>query len=165
MIELIGLLLGGVFRLAPELLKVFTAVKDQAHEYKMTLLQLDIDKARSALRIDETHATSNAAEQVAWAQAMVESMKPQTPPALTGSKWIDAFNAVSVSVRPVLTYWHCLVLYTAYKLAIGYVAMSSGAGLASAVINSFSDFDRALVGSMVSYWFLDRSLRNERLGK
>ena len=154
MIELLGLLVGGVFRLLPEVFKVFTAVKDQAHEYRMNQLQLEIDKARSALRIDEVHAGANASEQASWAAALQDAIKGQAQP--SGVAWADALSA---GVRPILTYWHCLILYTAQKLAIGYMATSAGVSLANAIAQSFNSFDQMLVASMVSFWFVDRTLR------
>jgi hypothetical protein len=72
---------------------------------------------------------------------------------------------LSSSVRPILTYWHCLVLYTIYKVALLLLAIESGTGALQAVANSFTTFDQSLVLSMTSYWFLDRTLRNERMGK
>lgn len=162
MLELLSLLLGGGLRLVPEFLKLWTAKRDQDHELRMTRLQLEIDTARAKLDIDKTHATADAAEQTAWAQALVESMKPQAPVVATGNWFVDVMNALSASVRPVLTYWHCLVLYTAYKVALLMLAIQSGTGALQAVANSFTAFDQALVLSMSSYWFLDRTLRNQR---
>lgn len=154
MIEIIGLLAGGVFRLIPEVIKFFTVAKEQKHELAMTELQLRIDTARSQLRIDEVHAGANAAEQATWASALQDAIKAQGQP--SGVGWIDGLSS---SVRPILTYWHCLILYTAVKVAMGYLAMQAGVSLPNAVVQSFTAFDQALVGSMVSFWFVDRSLR------
>ena len=160
MLEIIGLLAGGVFRLLPEVFKMFTQKADQAHEFKMTSLQLEIDKARSALKIDEIHAGSNAAEQAGWAQALQDAIKGQAT--TTGNPWMDGLSA---SVRPVLTYWHCMILYTAQKLAMGYMAVAAGVSVPSAIVAGFTSFDQALVGSMVSFWFVDRALRKLDLRK
>lgn len=154
MIELLGLLFGGIFRLVPEFLKLAQARRDQDHELRMTELQLKIDTARSQLRIDEVHAGANAAEQASWAGALQEAIKAQATP--SGVKWVDALSS---SVRPVLTYWHCLVLYTVVKFAMGYLAVQAGVSVPNAIVQGFSEFDRAMVGSMVSFWFLDRTLR------
>jgi hypothetical protein len=155
-IELLGLLAGGIFRLLPEVLKFFTVAKEQKHELAMTELQLKIDTARSQLRIDEVHAGANAAEQATWANALQDAIKAQATP--SGVAWIDGLSS---SVRPILTYWHCLVLYTSYKLAMGYMAMSAGVGLANTIVQSFTEFDQMLVGSMISFWFVDRSIRRQ----
>lgn len=154
MLEILSLVFGGVLRLVPEFLKLVTAKRDQEHEYRMTNLQLEIDKARSALKIDEVHAGATAAEQAGWAQALQDAIKGQAVP--TGVPWVDALSS---SVRPVLTYWHCLILYTGVKVAMGYLAWQAGVSVPNAVVQGFTEFDRALVGSMVSFWFVDRSLR------
>lgn len=154
MIELIGLLSGGIFRLIPEIIKFFTTVKEQKHELAMTELQLRIDTARSQLRIDEVHAGANAAEQGTWATALQEAIKAQGTP--TGVRWADALSA---GVRPILTYWHCLVLYTAQKIAVMYMAMQAGVSFAAGVANAFTPFDQMIVASIFSFWFVDRALR------
>jgi hypothetical protein len=157
MIELLGLLFGGAFRLMPEVFKLFTQKRDQEHEFRMTELQLKIDEKRAQFALDQTHATADAAEQAKWADGLVEALKGQGQP--TGVKWVDALSS---SVRPVLTYWHCLVLYTSYKVALGYTALAAGVAIASVVSQSYTAFDQQLVGSMVGFWFVDRSLRKAR---
>jgi hypothetical protein len=157
MIELFGLLAGGIFRIIPEVLKFFTVAKEQKHELAMTELQLRIDAARSQLRIDEVHAGANAAEQAQWASALQDAIKAQATP--SGVTWIDGLSA---SVRPILTYWHCLILYTAYKLAMGYMALDAGVSVSNAIVQGFTQFDQMMVGSMVSFWFVDRAIRHQQ---
>jgi len=60
-----GGILGVVARLLPEVFKLFTLKKDQDHEYRMTQLQLEIDKARAQLEIDKIHA-NEAIEANSW---------------------------------------------------------------------------------------------------
>jgi len=55
MLELWGMIGGGVFRLLPELLKAFNARRDADHEYRMTELQLRIDQARANQALDLVH--------------------------------------------------------------------------------------------------------------
>lgn len=154
MIELIGLALGGIFRLIPEFLKLRTQKVDQAHELRMTQLQLEIDKARATQQLDLVHAqagvVSAAGEMQAWADAIANQGKP------TGVPWIDGLSA---SVRPVLTYWWLMVLYTACKAITIYLAVESQQGLAEIAAQIYTEFDRAVASSMMSFWFVDRSLR------
>jgi len=154
MIELIGLALGGIFRLIPEFLKMRTAKVDQDHELRMTTLQLEIDKARATQQLDLVHAQAGAVqvagEMQAWADAIASQGKA------TGIQWIDALSS---SVRPVLTYWWLLVLYTGYKAITIYLALKTGAGLAEIAPLLMTEFDRTVSGSMMSFWFVDRSLR------
>src|SRR5690606_36201099 len=104
MLELLSLIFGGVLRLAPEVLVFFKAKNDQAHEHRMTLLQLDIDKARAQQALDLAHAQHAQAMDKADMDALVAALQAQAAP--SGVRWIDALSS---SVRPVLTYWHAVV--------------------------------------------------------
>lgn len=154
MIELLSLIFGGAFRMLPEILKLFTAKNDQAHELQMTRLQLEIDQARATQQIDLAHAQAAIAADTAEMGAMVEALKAQAVP--SGVPWIDALSS---SVRPVITYWWVIGLYTAAK-AIGIiVAVQSGATLAQLAPMLVTEFDRTVIGSILAFWFVDRSLR------
>jgi predicted exporter len=154
MLELLSMLGGGVFRLLPEVIKFFTAKRDAEHEYRMTQLQLEIDKARAEQQIDLVHAQGAIAADTAEMSAMVEALKAQSTP--SGVPWIDGLSS---SVRPVLTYWWCLVLYTAYKVISVMVATAAGAGLPEISALLVTEFDRMVIGSIFAFWFVDRSLR------
>lgn len=158
MIELLSLVLGGLLRLAPELVKLVSAKRDQAHELAMTTLQLQIDQARAKQQIDQVYAVGNVAADAAEGAALIEALKGQFAP--SGIAWIDA---LSQSVRPITTYWWGVVLYTAYKAITITVALQAGTGLAAMAAVLISDFDRSVIGSMLAFWFVDRSLRRGRL--
>lgn len=154
MIELLGLVFGGVLRLVPEVLKLITAKRDQAHELDMTRLQLEIDQARARQQIDLVHAQGAIAADTAEMAAMVEALRAQAAP--SGVRWVDALSA---SVRPVLTYWWCLGLYTAYKAITVVVAVHAGVTLAALAPLLVTEFDQTVIGSVFAFWFVDRSLR------
>jgi hypothetical protein len=154
MIELLGLLFGGAFRLLPEVFKVFAAKREADHEYRMSELQLKIDQARAAQAIDLAHAqaeiAANAGEMQAWADAIRAQAQP------SGIRWIDALSS---SVRPVLTYWWVLGLYSGAKGIAIVVAFQAGATLDAFAALLVTEFDRTVIGSILSFWFVDRSLR------
>jgi len=154
MLTLLSMLGGGLLRLLPFLVDFFKQRQDADHEYRMTQLQLEIDKARAAQQIDLAHAqaeiAANAGEMAAWAEAI----KGQSEK--TGIGWIDALSA---SVRPVLTYWWCLVLYTAAKVIAIVVAFNAATPLAGFAAILVTEFDTAIIGSIFSFWFVDRALR------
>lgn len=154
MLELLGLLGGALARLAPEAVKAWTAKGDRAHELEMTRLQLEIDRARAAAQLDLAHAQAAAATDSAELAALAEALRAQGQ--ATGVRWADALSA---TVRPVLTYWWCLGLYTAYKAVAVAVAVRSGAPLEALAALLVTEFDRAAIGSMLGFWFLDRALR------
>lgn len=154
MIELLSLVLGGLLRLAPEVFGFLRASKEEDHEYRMTQLQLDIDKARAQQALDLAHANAAIAMDQADMQALIEGAKAQAQ--LTGMPRIDAINA---TVRPVLTYWWCMVLYTSAKAITIAVALQETQELRVLAPILVTDFDRAVIGSMLAFWFVDRSLR------
>lgn len=154
MIELLGLIFGGVFRMMPELLGVFKAKREAEHEFRMTELQLKIDEARAKHALDLVHAQAEvvaaAGEMNAWADAIRSQATP------SGIGWIDALSS---SVRPVLTYWWVIGLYGTAKAIQIIVGFDEGASLASFVPVLVTEFDRTVIGSILSFWFVDRSLR------
>lgn len=75
----------------------------------------------------------------------------------TSLKWVDALSS---PVRPVLTYWWCLVLYSLHKAVLVGVGLSERLGMAQlAPVLLLTDFDRSVVASIIGFWFTDRALR------
>ena len=154
LLSLLSMMGGGVFRLLPEILKLFTAKQDAEHEYRMTQLQMQIDQARAAQNLDLVHAQGAIAADTAEMSAMVEALKAQAVP--SGIKWVDALSS---SVRPVLTYWWCLFLYTTAKGVAIVVAFQQHQPLAAFAAMLVTEFDTAIIGSIFAFWFVDRSIR------
>ena len=156
MLELLSLVVGGVFRLLPEGLKILSARRDADHEYRMTELQLKIDQARAAQALDLVHAQGAAAADTAELQAWAEAVKGQSTG--IGVRWVDALSA---TVRPVLTYWWCLVLYSTHKAVLIGVGLGERLGMAQLAPVLLTDFDRSVVASIIGFWFTDRALRRK----
>lgn len=152
-LSLLGGGLGGVMRLVPEILKMFTAKQDRAHEYKMTALQLEIDKARASQAIDLVHAQGAVAEAAGEMQAYIEAIKGQS--VMSGVKWIDGLNQ---SVRPVCTYWWML-LFTTYKIATIWAGCLAWTTLDDFVLKLWTAQDAGVLSMILGFWFVDRSIR------
>lgn len=151
MIEtLLGALLGGVFRLAPEVLKWMDRNGDRAHELAMQDKALEFEKLRGAQRMDEIRASADAAWDTNAIGALRDAVKSQGEK--TGVKWADALSA---SVRPVLTYWF-MALYCAAKVAAFSAAIGACVGWGTAVLASWSEADQALWAGVLNFWFLGR---------
>lgn len=167
LITLMGGGLGGLLRFVPEIFKLFTEKKDRDHEYRMTQLQLDIDKARAGQAIDLVHAQGDMAVQAGEMSAYIEAIKGQSQP--TGVPWIDALNQ---SVRPVITYWW-MSLFTVGKVLLFvsasielYLALEATKTLVevSPLLSAFVDKtwtqqDVATLAMILGFWFVDRSIR------
>lgn len=83
------------------------------------------------------------------------AIKAQAAEAEAAGGWVASLSA---SVRPMVSYW-LMFVYTVAKIATVHLALKSAAPLADAVRNAYTEFDGAMLGSIISYWFADRSLR------
>jgi hypothetical protein len=140
----------------PEIFKLFTDQRDRDHEYRMTQLQLDIDKARAAQAIDLAHATSEAAQATSEMQAYIEAIKGQGQ--MSGVPWVDALNQ---SVRPVVTYWW-MSLFTVYKIATIVAACLAWTSLDDFLTKMWTAQDAGVLSMILGFWFVDRAIRKQQ---
>ena len=151
MIEtLLGGLLGGAFRLAPEVLKWLDRKGERGHELAMQDKALEFEKLRGAQRMAEIGASADAAWNTGAIEALKEAVAAQVQ--RTGLGWADALSA---SVRPVITYWF-MGLYCSAKTAAFAAAVTAGAGWGEAILHAWTDADQALWAGVLNFWFLGR---------
>ncbi|MDO9272876.1 MAG: hypothetical protein WBH09_06345 [Rugosibacter sp.] len=151
MIEtLLGGLLGGAFRLAPEILKWLDRKGERGHELAMQDKALEFEKIRGAQRMSEIGAGADAAWNVGAIETLREAVRTQGEK--TGVRWADALSS---SVRPVITYWF-MALYCAAKTATVAAAVTGGAGWGVAVLYAWTEADQALWAGVLNFWFLGR---------
>jgi len=151
MIEtLLGGLLGGAFRLAPELLKWLDRQGERRHELAMQDKALEFEKLRGAQRMAEIGAVGDAAFDTGAIEALRQAIGAQGRP--SGVRWADA---LSTSVRPVITY-SLMGLYCAVKAASVAMALQTGSGWEATVLRAWSEADQALWAGVLNFWFLSR---------
>ena len=151
MIEtLLGGLLGGAFRLAPEILKWLDRKGERSHELAMQDKALEFEKLRGAQRMAEIGAAADAAWNTGALDALREAVAAQGQ--RSGVRWADA---LSISVRPVITYWF-MALYCAAKTAAFVGALTAGIGWSAAVLQAWTEADQALWAGVLNFWFLGR---------
>ncbi|MHA6910839.1 hypothetical protein ACQUJS_20875 [Ralstonia pseudosolanacearum] len=151
MIEtLLGGLLGGTFRLAPELLKWLDRKGERGHELAMQDKALEFEKLRGAQRMAEIGASADAAWNTGAIEALRDSISAQGR--TSGVPWVDA---LSISVRPVITYWF-MALYCAAKTTAFAGALAAGAGWGTATLQAWTEADQALWAGVLNFWFLGR---------
>ncbi len=151
MIEtLLGGLLGGAFRLAPEVLKWLDRKGERGHELAMQDKALEFEKLRGAQRMSEIGAGADAA----WNAGAIETLREAVAAQGQRSRvrWADA---LSISVRPVITYWF-MSLYCAAKTAAFAAAVSAGVGWGEAILHAWTEADQALWAGVLNFWFLGR---------
>jgi len=147
---------GGLFRLLPEVLKFLERKDDRKHELAMFDRQLDADKLKGQMALDQTRAQAEGALSLAEVNAIIEATKAQA--ITTGIKWVDAISSL---MRPVITFWWVIVMYTGALVAQYTVLVQQGATQVAAVITLWGPDEKAIVGSIVGFWFADRSLRKK----
>ena len=62
---------------------------------------------------------------------------------------------LTISVRPVITYWF-MALYCAAKTAAFEAAVTAGAGWGTAILHAWTEADQALWAGVLNFWFLGR---------
>jgi hypothetical protein len=165
MIELLGggvfgSLLGGLFRLAPELLKYLDKRNERTHELSMFDRQCELEAQRGAQKMQEIGAQRDMAVDAGVLDAFQAAINQQTAMVkAAGPGWVASMSA---SVRPLVTYW-LLAIWSFAHIWFAATAWSAGAApieVFKAVMTA--DF-AALIAGTINYWFLDRTLAKRGL--
>lgn len=155
MFELLGLIFGGVSRLAQHWLDLSDKEKERSHERLMFEQQAQMQDKRFAHDAELRHMDATAREADNEWTAIAAAAKAQADEARSAGGWVLALSA---SVRPVLSYWF-VALYTVAKAATLYLALKDGVGFALAIRAAYTEFDGTILASIVSFYFADRALR------
>ena len=149
MIEtLLGSLLGGVFRIVPEVMKLWDAKNERAHELAMLGKEMEFAQLKGEISMLEQETVLMGKE----LDAMTEALKEQGETA-RASGWF--ISAISAAVRPLVTYWF-VTLYSIVKLASILMAVDAGAEWKEVLVSSWSEDDMALLMMVLTFWFVGR---------
>lgn len=151
---LVGTLLGGAFRMAPEVLKWLDRKGDRAHELSMFDKQLEADKLRATQQLELSQLQAESVMGTAELAAMIAATNAQA--VKSGVKWVDALSAL---MRPLITFWWVIVLYTIALGARFWVLVQAGTPNIDAIVLLWGVDEKAIVASIISFWFVDRALR------
>lgn len=147
---ILGSLFGGLFRLAPELLKFFDKNNDRKHELKMFEIQTDLEKQRGEYKLEERYVDHS----VQQLTAIQEAFKEQANTAKSSYPWVAALSAL---VRPVVTYV-LFGLYIAVKISLMVYAMQQGAQWHEMLQQNWTMEDFAMLNMILTFWFVGRSI-------
>lgn len=164
MIELLGggvlgSLLGGLFRLAPEVLKFFDRKNERQHELKMFEQQCALEAQRGSQRLQEIGAARDMAVDVGVLDAFKSAIDQQTEMVKAAGGWVASLAA---SVRPIVTYW-ILGLWSFIHIWFAWNAYLAGASPKEVFMTMMTADFAALVSGTLNYWFLDRTLKQRGL--
>ena len=147
---LLGSIFGGLFRLAPEVLKFLDKKNERQHELNMFQLQTDLEKMRGTFKMEEKYVDYSV-QQLDTIKAAFEEQS-QTAQA---AGWFVA--GISALVRPGIT-WAIFGMYAAVKAASLVLAFQSNAPWHEVIIKVWDEDDFALFMMCISFWFVGRSI-------
>lgn len=147
---LFGSIIGGVLRLAPEVLSFMDKKDERKHElslgdqqYRVAELQLSAQREIKDLDVEQSQFVSAMA-------ALKEGIAAQGT--ITGVKWVDALSSL---VRPAITAW-VFALYSAVKLAQLNVAFKVYESTPEAIMQVWGPEDGGMLSAITMFWFVGR---------
>ncbi len=157
MIEtLLGGLLGGAFRLTPEILKWIDRKGERIHELAIQDKTIQLEQLRTQHEQITEATKKEAAIKTAELNTFQSAINSQAT--ITKVGWADA---LSKSVRPIITYWF-MALYCASKTASFMFAFEAGNNFNSAVQQVWTESDQALWAGVLNFWFLGRVFEKQK---
>ena len=156
---LLGSIFGGLFRMAPEVLKWLDKKNEREHELNMFKFQCDLEAQRGQQKLSEIGAQREAAIDTGVMNAFQSAIEQQTEMVKAAGGWVASLSA---SVRPVVTYW-ILGLWSFIHVWLSYNAWVSGMPPLDVFKVMMSADFAALVSGTLNYWFLDRTLAKRGL--
>lgn len=156
---IIGSLIGGAFRLAPEVLKWLDRKNERQHELAMFNRQCELEAQRGQLKLQEIGAHREAALDVGVIDAFKSAIEQQTSMTQAAGGWAAKLSA---SVRPVVTYL-LIGVYLSLQIAMA-ASILLGGGFVEDVFRFVMTPDFvALVAGILNYHFLNRTLEKRSL--
>lgn len=146
--SLFGGLLGGVFRIAPEILKWLDRKGERDHELKMLQAEMEFAKIKGEIMMKQAEAAMTTAE----LDAMAQAIKEQGETARSAGWFVAALSAM---VRPTVTYWF-VGLYSAVKIVSMAMAIDAGSSWKEVLVSSWTKDDMAMLMLVLTFWFVGR---------
>ena len=147
---LLGSLFGGLFRLAPEVLKYLDKGNERKHELAMFTLQTDLEKLRGEFKMEEKYVDHS----IAQLDAIQQAFKEQSETAQSSYRWVAALSAL---VRPGVTYI-LFSVYVAVKATGVAYAIQSGGQWMDVIRSSWTTDDFGMLNMILTFWFVGRAI-------
>ena len=156
---LFGSLLGGLFLIAPEVLKWLDKKNERTHELAMFQQQCQLETLRGQQKLAEIGAQREATVDAGVMDAFNSAIEQQTEMVKAAGGWVASLSA---SVRPIVTYW-ILFIWSFIHVWFAWNAWTMGAHPDAVFKLMMSGDFAALVSGTLNYWFLDRTLAKRGL--
>ena len=147
---LLGSIFGGLFRLAPEILKFMDKKNERQHELSMFQLQTDLEKMRGEFKMEEKYVDYSIQQMDTIKAAFQEQAETAK-----AAGWFVA--AISALVRPGIT-WALFFMYAAVKAAALVIAFQTGADWTEVVSKCWDEDDFGVFTMCITFWFVGRSV-------
>lgn len=132
--SLAGVAVGGLFRLAPEVLQLLDRFYERKHEARM--LQLEMEFAKHKVGHGMYTPTPGDAGEL---EAILAAHAQQNRVVAKLGGWIEKLSA---SVRPAIAYW-LVALYTFMKVAF---------------VQTWQNEDYMILSSIITFYYLNRTM-------
>lgn len=152
--SLLGGIVGGAARLAPEVLKFFDRKNERQHELAMNQFQLQLIREQGHTKLEGDQIAADAAQVVAGLDAVKTAYQSQK----TGFKFADTISAL---VRPWVTF---MIVHVWLLVKVAAYVQLTGSGLSwdVAVQTIWSANDVAMLAGIINFWFLGRVFEKKR---
>ena len=147
---LLGSLFGGLFRLAPEILKFLDKANERKHELNMFRLQTDLERLRGEFKVEEKYVDYS----ITQLDAIKEAFREQSETAKSAGWFVSAISAL---VRPGIT-WCLFCMYAAVKACAIYMAFLSDAPWYEVLKANWNENDFGVFTMCLTFWFVGRSI-------
>ena len=156
---ILGSIFGGIFRMAPEVLKWLDKKNERAHELLMFSRQCELEQLRGQQKLAEIGAQREAAVDVGVMDAFNNAITQQAEMVKAAGGWVASLSA---SVRPLVTYW-VLFVWSFIHVWFAWNAWLAGAPAVEVFKTMMTSDFSALLSGTINYWFLDRTLAKRGL--
>lgn len=156
---LLGSIFGGLFRLAPEVLKWLDKKNERQHELSMFDRQCQLELQRGNQKLQEIGAQHGMAVDQGVLDALKSAIDQQAEMVKAAGGWVASLSA---SVRPIVTYW-VLAIWSFAHLWFAWMSYRVGMEPTEVFKLVMSPDFAALVAGTINYWFLDRTLAKRGL--
>lgn len=147
-LTILGGLMGGVFRILPEVIKLFDKVSERKHELELLKAEMEFAKIRGEIMMKQAEAAMTVAE----LDAMSAAIQEQGQTARAAGKFVAALSAL---VRPLVTYWF-VFFYSAVKIVTISLALEQNGNWKEVIVSAWTVDDMAILMMILTFWFVGR---------
>ena len=151
---IVGSVFGGLFRLAPEVLKLLDRKSERAHELAMFGLQTDLEKLRGEFKVEERYVDHS----IQQLDTIKSAFEEQAAESTAAGSFVAAISAL---VRPGIT-WAMFGMYSGIKAISIWLGIHEGANWVDVILTSWTSEDFGLLNMIISFWFVGRTIEKYR---